>query len=378
MSSSVQDFISAYTGAIRGKKDRHADTRRGSQIETLGGFTAVIWARESQHDVDLWNATHIATASDDDLTELIFKRYGVERILDTYGEGEVTLQRPNTSGGAGTIWRGTRIQVSTGSFSEAEYYEVATDTFVSATTTLVTVPIRASKIGSGHKIQAGPSDCVVYDPLWDNTWKVQSLNCSDGTDFESAAQLVARTREVRRNGRVGHEQAIIDACKAQGAQVVFLYESDFGGDAEDRGLNVCYVGYNGFTSDDTLVKKCKVALESVRVAGDNLQVLKIAPASLDISVDVYLKESPAVFNLEQMYRLTRDAILQVFSGGVTYSRDEIAANIYRAVPEVQEVVFVAPSSDASVLSVSGGLLNFPATLTRYSVRSVDVRFRPPR
>lgn len=378
MSSSIQDFISAYTGAIKGKKDRFADTRRGSELETLGGFTAILWSRESQHDVDQWNATKIATASDDDLTNIIYRRYGVERVLDTYGTGTSTWYRTSAVAGAGTIWAGTRVQVSTGSFSEPEYYEASQDVVVGATQTLVTVPIRASKIGSGHQTNSPESDCTVYDPLWDNNWRVQSLVCDDGTDFEPASEFVARVRDLRRTLRVGHEQAIIDTCKAQGAGVVFLYESDFGGDQYDFGLNVCYVGFPGYTSSADLVSKCKIALESSRVCGDNLQVLQTAPSTVDISVNLYLKDSPGLFNLTQMYRLTRDAILQAFSGGVTFNRDEIAANIYRCVPEVQEVEFVTPSSDATVMTVVNGVPTFPATLARYTVGNVDVKFNSPR
>lgn len=364
MALSIQDFIRVYNNAIRGVREKNADTRRGSELETLGGFTAVMWSRETQRDDDLFRDTRFADASGDELTQLVKLRYGIDRILDTKGTGVVTVSR--SSGSPGTFWKGTRIRVFAGTGSV--FYEIAADTAV--TGNIANVPIEASATGLGFK--ADTQDAEFYDPLWDNTWRVVHLTCSDGTVFETADQFRARVKDTLFKAQPGKRTSMIEACKSAGATEVILFESDYGGNNEDRGFNVCYV--------DNKINDVKLALEKVRVAGDNIQVLPLVHSTLAVEVNVYLNDSPILFDIQRMYRLVRDGIVQSVKNTFQYNRGNIAGNIYRAVPNTQEVEFVTPSSDVSVLSVVGGLLNFPDTLTRYTVNPTDVivNFKSPK
>lgn len=376
--NSILDFLRAYTNAIRGAKDPYADTHRGSEFETLGGFTAILWAQQSQRNTDLFNSTRFNDANGQELSDLILGRYEIERIADDFGTGTATLVRPSAGLGAGTIWEGTRIIVAT-SNTESKYYRVSNDTTVSAAQLVVqNVPIRAEEIGPGSKIVATSVESKIADPLWDNTWEVQYLNCDDGTRFELSEEYRSRTLKDLQDNRVGYPTRIIEVCKEQGAQKVYLFRSDYAGDSEDRGLNVCYVGSEGFATDPVLIKKCKVALEAIRVCGDNLQILPLQNASTDVVANIYLKDSPSNYDTERLYQISRDAILQAIGTGLNFTRSNIGASIYRAIPEVQEVDVINPASDVSIMSIVGGLLNFPEALTRYSTNDIKLYFFEPR
>ncbi len=377
----ILDFIKVYNNAIKSTKNKYADSHRGSELETLGGFTAVMWSRESQFVTDLFRATRFNDADGDDLTTLVTERYDIERILDTYGVGYINIHRPTASLGAGTIWKGTRIRVLTGSRSEPKFYVIAEDVPVTSSKVLLTkVAIHSDTYGPGSQIEATSVESKFWDPLWDNTWIVDKLVCAEGTSYEQASEYQARVKRTKLESRPGYSLSIINACKAQGAQRVYLFESDTGGTDIDYGLNVCYVGFENFTSTTELIRKCKVALESVRVCGDNLQVLPMANSTLSVSLDIYLNDVPALFDQERLYQVSRDAAIQSIGAGFQYNRNNIAASIYRAVPEVQEVDVILPSADVNLMSVSNGVLNFPEVLTRYNVHPSDVLtyFFPPR
>ncbi len=366
------ELIDVAKKAIQGSADSAADLTRGSDYESLVGPTAVIYTRQERRDIDLFNATKFHTAQGEDLTELVRLRFGVDRYLDTRGTGQVSIARPTAAAGEGWVWAGTRIAIIG---SEPKYYRTLTDTFVAAGDTTAPLDIEAVLIGPGSKADQS-AGCRVDDTLWDTTWTVSSLTCTDGTTFESAPDLIARVRQGRHDARVGHSKKIETVCKEAGAANVVLFRSDFGGEALDGGLNVCYVGDIGYSSSPTMVKACFLALRSARVLGDHMQVLQMAPVALNVSCDVYLRDQPYNLDTLRLEQIHRSSIVQYLggkTGGFTFSLAGIRGAIIRNTPEVQDVVLVTPAADVGIL-IDGA---FPEVLSRYIVSDIAIRYHGP-
>lgn len=379
----MQEFLQAFRDGVRALKDRYADVHEGAAYDHWAAAGAIIFAREARRDSDLWRAVYIDSAEGKDLT-IRLDKYGFERVEDGYGSGTASLTRASASAGAGTIWRGTRIVVG-GPLVDAKRYVVSADTAVSATATSASVPIRPESVGVGWEIDVAANDGLtlrVEDPLWDASWAVSALQCSDGTSFESAPAARARFREERLDDRAGFEQAIIDACESAGATHAVLFSSAYAGDAYDFGLNRVYVGDASYSGTTALVNAVAIELENWRVLGDNLQVGPLARAALTIDATVYLWTAPSRVNIAELTTLLRGAAKGYFDGvsdGYSYDLDALAGALLKAAPSVQFVTFTTPSVSVGVVQTVAGLPNLPATLTRYTLRADDIalNFQPP-
>lgn len=369
----ISDFIRAARVAVHGQADRDADFIVGSEYDALAGSCAIIWSRQAQRDTDMFRATRFNTAEDRELTRLCYKRWGIQRYLDTRGTGVAVLTRPS-AGAAETVWRGTRIQLY-GETLVAKVYRVTADTLAVAGATVVTVPVEAIDFGPDSSAQTY-SNLGLADPLLDSTWVVSYLDVGRGTLFEKAASLIARVRKTRLDQRVGYPQAIIDACKAVGAGQVAVFASDFGGDALDTGLNVTYVGDSGYSGNPALVQACTVAVRKARVCGDHMQVLPMARVPLTVTADIVLSDAPSRFDISRFEAIHYAALRQALNGDdgdFGYTRIGLMSAIARSTVEVQDVVFSAPLADAGVL-VSG---NFPPVLSRYVAGNIFLRYVAP-
>ncbi len=242
--------------------------------------------------------------------------------------------------------------------------------------TAVTVPVRATDTGAGSAVTlSGAAVARVDDPLWDPSWTVAAIQCSDGTSLESAADLRARARAALLAARKGYAQAITSACIAQGASYVALFDSNFnsggGGTApEDNGLCHCYVADAGFQTTPRLVRACTAALERYRVCGADLQVLGMQRASVDVSALVTLRDDPG--RLPSPDVALRDALSAAFAATrYDYDLDELGGLLAEADANVQAVSFSKPSAPAVV----GWPM--PNRLTRYDLGTVTLSYEGP-
>jgi hypothetical protein len=374
----IRDLLGASAGGVVGIRDADADVRRGAVYDHFGGCGAILFTREAARDRDLFRAVYLDTAEGDDLTVLVKLRFGVDRTLPSYGTGTALLTRPTPAAGAGTVWTGSRILVfASVSSPAARYYAVGADVAVGAGATTVSVPVRATDTGPGSAVSlSGPAIARVDDPLWDPSWIVTAIQCSDGTSLESPADLRARARSTQLAARKGYAQAITSACIAQGASYVALFDSNFATAgsgltaAQDKGLSHCYVADAGFQTTPRLIRACTVALESYRVCGADLQVLGMQRASVDVSATVTLRDDPG--RLPSPDVTLRDALSAAFS--VTrydYDLDELAGLMGAADADVQAVAFDKPSSPASI----GWPM--PYLLTRYQLGTVTLSYAGP-
>ena len=368
----IRDLLGASAAGVVGTRDSRADVRRGAIYDHLGGCSAILFTREAARDRDLFRAVYLDTAEGDDLTVLVKLRYGIDRILPSYGTGTALLTRPTPAAGAGTVWEGTRILVFASAASPtARTYAAAVDVQVAAGATAVTVPIRATDTGIGTAVSlSGNAIGRVDDPLWDASWTLAAIQCTDGTSLEAPAVLRARARATQLAARKGFAEAITGACIAQGATYVALFDSNL--PAQDNGLSCCYVADAGFQTTKRLVHACTVALESYRVCGADLQVLGMRRASVDVSATVTLRDDPG--RLPSPDVALRDGLLAAFATTrYDYDLDELAGVLASADANVQSVSFGQPATSVGVLV--GGQM--PGVLTRYELGVVTLSYAGP-
>jgi hypothetical protein len=370
----IRDLVGASADGVVGVRDANADVRRGAVYDHFGGCGAILFTREAARDRDLFRAVYLDTAEGDDLTVLVKLRFGVDRILPSFGSGTALLTRPMPGAGAGTIWTGTRILVfASVSSPAARYYAVAADVVVGAGATAVSVPVRATGTGHGSVVSlSGPGIARVDDPLWDPSWIVTAIQCSNGTSLESAPDLRARARSTQLAARKGYAQAITNACVAQGAGYVALFDSNFatGGGAQDNGLSHCYVADAGFQTTPRLVRACTAALDSYRVCGADLQVLGMRRASVDISATVTLRDDPG--RLPSPDVALREALSAAFSTiRYDYDLDELSGLMAAADGNVQAVTFNKPAAPARLGRP------MPYLLTRYELGTIALSYAGP-
>lgn len=377
---SIRDLLRASAEGIVGVRDSNADVRRGAVYDHFGGSGAILFTREAARDRDLFRAVYLDTAEGNDLTVLVKLRFGIDRVLPIYGTGTALLTRSTPAAGPGIIWTGTRILVFASAASPAaRYYAAAADVSVGTGATAVSIPVRATSTGPGSAVSlSGAGIGRVDDPLWDPSWTVAAIQCSDGTSLEAAADLRARARTSQLAARKGYAEAITNACVAQGASYVALFDSDFAvGSASilthgpaDNGLSHCYVADAGFQTTPRLVRACAVALESYRVCGADLQVLGMQRASVDISATVTLHDDPG--RLPSPDQALRDALAGAFSATrYDYDLDELAGLMAAADADVQSVSFDKPSAPVRL----GWPM--PYQLTRYQLGVVTLAYAGP-
>ena len=369
---SIRDLLTASANAVVGTRQPVADTRRGSVYDHFAGSGAILVTREAARDRDLFRAVYLDTAEGDGLTRLVKLRFGIDRIVPSYGTGTALLTRASVAAGGGTIWDGTRILVFASAASPtARSYAAASDVAVAAGVAAITVPIRAADLGPGSAVSlAGPAIARVDDPLWDPSWQVAAIQCSDGTALESAPDVRARARATQLAARNGYPDAVTAACVAQGAAYVALFDSDF--TPTDDGLCHCYVADAGFSTTTRLIRACTVALEGVRACGADLQVLGMQTATVPVSAVVTMRDDPG--RLPSPDVAIRDALSAAFSTTrYDYDLDELAGVIAGASADVQEVSFLTPTSPATILV--GGQM--PPVLTRYQLGVVTLQYASP-
>lgn len=368
----IDDLVQAFHDGVQ-SFDEDESRIDGGKYDWLGGIGALFWSQEAQYTRDLFLDVYDGAASSDALTRRLFKRYGIPRTLDTYGVGTSTWTRPSTSAGAGTIWKGTRIQVvPPGGLSQSLIYAVDADAPCAANQLSVPVRMRATALGTGTSIDSTKSSIStrVTDPLWDNTFTVPSLQIADGTDFERAKDYLARVYATRAQNRNGYQAAIIKACQAAGAANVAAYASNFAGDGVDVdfGTNVVYVGDAGYTATKALINACLIALEGVRNLGADLQVLPMSTEVLPVIATAYLWDDPGQLDAVDLLATMTTGLEQYFTGisnGFAYQLDGMAGAMSGGSSEVQSIAFATPTVSQNV--TSGSPPAFPSTLTRWTI-----------
>lgn len=369
----TSDFLAAWEAGLRGERGVDRNARRGGVYDLVDGPSALLWAQEAARDRALFLACYADGASGEDLERVVSRRYGVVRVQDDYGVGTALLQRPAGTG-AGTVYRGTRIEVL-GSGPFPRVYAVADDVPVGASDLAVSVPVRATRTGAG--VQVSTSNLLrVTDELFDASLAPVSLTCADGTEREDDAALLARGRAGKQRRKVGTPTAVTDACLAVGAANVVVLDANVFGDDLDFGVTHVYVADAGFQSPDSLVDACYVALEGARVEGCDAAVLGMVNTPVtDLRLTVTLSDVPARFDLAALTTLIVSAELDDFNARSDFwtwslaSVEAVASDAGGdAVRQVSAASAQAPGTPA-----------FVAVLPRFTLAgaAIKVEYLPP-
>ena len=381
----LADLRQAFRDGVIGQRERRADVHDGSAYDLLGGMAAMLFSRQAQRDRDLFRAVYLDSAEAEDLTSRAQTLFGITRFVDAYGTGTATIVRPTAAAGAGTIPTGTRLFVwSPAGTTDSRICATTADVVVQPSALSVQVPIRATTTGAGTAVTLTSGLLArIDDPLWDSTWTVQALQTSDGTAFEKAEAYRARVRAQPFLSRAGYAPAIIAACQAAGAVNVVPYPSNWAGDTNDIGYSVVYVGDASYTASTSLVSACILALESARVLGPDMAVLPMTSQAVSVSLTVSLYDDPGVFNTTDLTLGVQAAVGAYVDGrknAFSYQVDAIAGAVRLASTAIQGVTLNAPTSSVGIMQTIGGVQNFPAVLTRYTVvpGNVAVAFVGPQ
>jgi hypothetical protein len=348
----VKDLERAFHAAV-GSERKTEDAHDGSVYDRFSGIGALTMRRIAERDQSEARAIFFDTATDDKLDTYVEEHFGEEFARTQDGPGVGTAQLSRSSGTSGTFLAGTRIAVGRGGSDPAKYWSISADVPVGAVTR-ASVPIRASEPGPAGRVSLARGDVAVLqvaDPLWDNTWQVDQIDCAPGTLRQEDPSVRAGIRQTRVDGRPGFQTAIISAMVAAGASTVALYSSDFLGSFFDVGLNRIYVGDTGFESPLALLNACRLAVPNICVAGSSVQVLPMRNALLYVRASVRLWTSPERLNQVQAEVDAQAAIVEYFArrdNAFIWSGLAIRAAVMKAIPNVHSVT-VSVSSDAAGL-----------------------------
>ncbi len=361
----IEDFRAVARKGIRGFRDPLLSLRSGGGYDLTQGPAAVIWSRQAQRDRGLFLQVYTESSTDADRDRLVKAYYHVERVEATYGTGIAAFVRPTAAAGAGTIYAGTRISVPMPGRPPAVYTVISNTNIGSQLD--VPVPIRATQYGSGVATSAVAPSLHLDDSVFDASLVPVSLVCADGTDREDDDAYLARARADLRANRVGHLEAIIAACKAEGAYNIVALHSGTFGEENDFGLNHVYISDANFVTTDELKKACFLALDAWRVAGCDLQVLGMTTATITVTLVVRLVKDPGAFDTATIAEDIRAAVVDEFMGRSdtwTWRTEALRGAASSVSDAIQSVdVTTSPTEPAAA---------FTATLTRYRLNANDI------
>ncbi len=381
---SVQRLRRAFEAGVKFERDESADTHDGAMYDLLGGIGALVFYRLATRDRDIFRALYFDTAESEDLERIVPERFpGESVILATRGAGNLFVRRPNAAGGAGTFWKGTRISVLPAGVGHLETYEVAVDTAVSASALTARVPIQADHEGSGVEIDT-TGIARFEDELWDSSWFVTRLVSGDGTDREKPQDTRARIRKARFDRRVGYAKAISDTLIAAGATEVALFASDFLatnpsnfliiGELDDGygdvGLNRAIVADASFTTSEELLRNCRVAIDTVAIAGSALQVLPMQPVLVTLAITIHTWDDPGRFHVAGIRTNGVRSVENYFETRQNpfYFREAgIRGAIIRVIPDVQAVDITMSYTLPGAMSPSTTEPDLPTLFTIFPV-----------
>lgn len=362
----LRDFLTAYGNAIRGTRSTTADVRTGSAYDLIGGVSAIVWSRQAQRDRRLFRQVYTDTADGEDLERLVEKKYQVTRIQSTYGTGTLTLTRPAPGSAVGTIYAGTRVEYR--EKATPAVYVVSQDTIVPKTALAYPIPIRAGRTGPGVSINVDGGWLKLPDPIFDDTLRPTGLVCGDGTDQESPTEYVARARRQKLDRRNGYSTRIIAALQEAGAEEIVLLDAHSLGEANDFGLSYAYVADSGFSTTEPLKRDCLIALDSVIVAGTDVQVLGMTPTPVSVTVTASLVEDPGGVDTLDLKQGITAALVEEFSlrrsRWWTFRADALAG-LVASTSQLIQTATVTTSPPEPVVQ-------FPHVLPRYTIASTAV------
>ena len=354
----VEELRQAFRTGIVSERVPNADTRTGSVYDLFGGVGAMVFRRLALRDRNIFRATYFDFAEGDALSNIVLQRFGSTAGAATRGTGRVVFSRPSGAGGQGTFWAGTRITLLPESVGASKTYLVSENTAVGDELGAI-VPVHAEFTGEGVAVDTsdlGLGRVRVEDLLWDSSWKVAHLTCSDGATREKDEACRARVKQELAQNRFGDAKTIVLACKRAGAANVTLFASDYlatnpatgvelVGEVDedgygDVGLNRVYVADASYTTPTALLNACRVAVDGTAMTGMAVQVFGMTPTPVTVRATIRLWGDPGRLGAEDKIKGAVSAVLNHFEtrqNPFSFRKTAIRGEILRTVKDVQSI-----------------------------------------
>ncbi len=368
----IDQFTLAYQGGLVSVL-LHGDTHEGALHDHWAAVGAIMWRKVSEREQTEFRSNYFKYAKGPRLDAYIQDHFRKSRTQNAPGSGTALLRRATAGAGDGTVWEGTRIAVGVSAAKPMAYYAVTGNKAVGATETYVTVAVEAVDGAPAVSLRQGDRPILrLEDPLWDNSWTVETLECGDGTVYEDDAAFQARVATEVFEERYGFESLIVKLMKEAGADFVLLFPSDYLGEDNDAGLNRVYVADANLITTPELLRECRRALPDCAMAGASTQVLSITKTYLTFQVRIRFWAAPEGFDMSSAADNARSAIVEYFErddNAFVWSLAGVRGAVQAAVPNTHtvEVTASAAAPTLAALFQTHPLPRYLTTPNRVSV-----------
>jgi hypothetical protein len=136
------------------------------------------------------------------------------------------------------------------------------------------------------------------------------------------------------------------------------------------GLNYAIVGDSSFTGTDTLVLACRIAADSVAVAGTSLQVLPMTPTRVTATATVRMWKNPGAYDRAGLADRVRVGLRNYFASrpnAFTYRNAPMRGAVARLLSGVQSVDITTTPAEPALAD-----LFTVAPVPRYALAETDI------
>ena len=306
-----QELYDLMVTAIQNQDPTLTDLNQGSKIDVIAGSGATAGSEILATFIEEINKTFVDTANGPEVTNgpdylqaLLVDHFGSEfaRPLATKSSGIVAFSRANDDAGDVVIAIGTVVKTPTNASGSSQSFVVTSE--VTLTGTTINASVQAVNAGIAGNVQAGQVT-IIETSLTDPSVVVTNADSFTGGE---EIQTDAEYRETFRRLLQSLRGATLAAIKATAENVPgveiatgveFLTpvkEWDIG---NDEGIgDYFYIGRpklfiadaNG-TANQTLIDAVKAAIEPVRAAGPQVEVIGATAVAVNWSLSITLNPS---------------------------------------------------------------------------------------
>lgn len=317
----------------------------GSDANVVVGSNSAMGAHVVRHLGFSISKLFIDGAEGEDLDRLAWDKYQLTRKGASPARTTLTLQRPNTTNGAGDIGIGTKV----GTLGGIEYVTTQIATFGSSTTQ-TTVRVRATQAGKASQV-AENTIAKFANPqqLFDPTILIVSHPASaGGEEVEDDDTFKARIRNFWRAARRGTLGAIeFGALTVPGVVSAQASEALDTNGRPARIVNL-YIADSSGVASDALADEVDVALEEYRAGGINVIIHTSLPTLVDVGLALAFAGNVDTNTLTDTIRAAIYEFINSLPVNGTLYRGELFAVLRRYVEDgliMREDSIVEPTGD---------------------------------
>jgi hypothetical protein len=298
---SQSELLQLFIDELQARDPSLTDDNEGSKLDVLGGAFSVAVAESQRTSVEEFKKTYIDTSEGDNLEFLLVDHFGSSfaRPEASKATGTVTFSRANTDEGNVTIPVGTIVATVQNAAGNSTRFEVIAEVVMTGTT--IDASVRALVAGTDGNVDDS-TVTVIESSLTDSSVVVtNALAFGDGTETLNDAEY----RQFARNLLLSLRGATLDAIVATAltvsgittvtgiefSQYVKEWNISTGtatGDYFKIARVKLYVADVNGVASAALLAAVETAIEPVRAAGVNVEVLAAVAVELDWTAEITL------------------------------------------------------------------------------------------